>query len=66
MKVVFTRLNESDVDDHIANLIVLGEDPKTIRFWDRVRVFIASLAGIGERIRLLHWWLKRKEESLGR
>lgn len=66
MSLRATRLNETDVDQHIADLIELGENPKTDNFWDRIRIFIASCCDMQDRIQLVYWWLAQKKKHTGR
>lgn len=66
MSIRNTRLSEADVDQHIADLIYFGENPKAEVFWDRVRVFIASYGDMRDRTRLVYWWLAQKKKHMGK
>jgi hypothetical protein len=59
------RLVPEDLDLYLNDLIFLGENPHTLRFWDYLRYFIASLADTPERMELLHWWMARKKHYMG-
>lgn len=59
------RLVADDLDMHVADLIDLGENPHTERFWDYLRFAIASLAETPERLVLVHWWIRRKKQYMG-
>lgn len=66
MRLYLTRMTEGDIDQHIADLVELGEDPEIDGFWDRVRIFIASCCDMRDRIRLVYWWSAQKRKYTGR
>lgn len=66
MSMQNTRLNEADMDQHIADLIFFGGNPKTEEFWDRIRVFIVAFGDMKNRSRLVYWWLAQKKKHVGK
>ena len=50
------HLSRADLALHIDDLISLGEDPGTEKFWERVRVFIFSFGSMKDRADLMPVW----------
>lgn len=65
MGVSLTRINETDLQHHVSELIGLGNDPRSDGFWVCIRRMILTFSEMADRPRLVYWMMAQKRSFQG-